>query len=206
MLYHGNKTWDKGTQFSNIIEKPPATLKKFIPNFHYLLYDFSDFTDEEIMLNTKLFILILLFFKLANTSLENILKSILPLMLELEKKETGLEYIKTVTKYIFSTNDEVSSEEELKEKITKTGLEGGEFFMSIANKIFAEREKKGIEKGIQLDLIDTLKIQLKEKFNTKLSQDIITGIENAQRKQLVEIRNNIFKISSLDEVKKILNI
>ena len=56
------------------------------------------------------------------------------------------------------------------------------------------------------ELIDTVKIQLEKKFKIDLSAKMKKGIEAADIQDLAKIRNDIFEIKSLDEVKEILGV
>ena len=69
-----------------------------------------------------------------------------------------------------------------------------------------EGKKEGIKEGKKEELIETVKIQLEKKFNTELSANIKEGIKTADIDSLAKIRDNIFDIGSLEEVKKILGV
>ena len=88
--------------------------------------------------------------------------------------------------------------------------------MNIAEQLVKEGEQKGLEKGLEKGmekgiekgmekvLIDTVRVLIKKKFNIEFHQDIEKKIETAKRKSLIEIRDNIFEINSLEEVEQIL--
>ena len=65
--------------------------------------------------------------------------------------------------------------------------------------IFTEEAKKE-------ELIDTVKVLLEKKFKFDLSAKMEKCIETADIQDLAKIRNNIFEIESLDEVKEILGV
>ncbi len=64
--------------------------------------------------------------------------------------------------------------------------------------------EKGRKEGKREELIETVVVQLENKFNLKLSDELIKTIKNSDTEDLITIRNNIFDIESIDEVKKIL--
>ena len=66
--------------------------------------------------------------------------------------------------------------------------------------------QEAMKKGKKEVLIDTAKIQLEKKFKTDLSAKMEKGIEAADIQDLAKIRDNIFEIESLDEVKEILGV
>ena len=55
-------------------------------------------------------------------------------------------------------------------------------------------------------LIDTAKVLLQKKFKIDLSAQMEKSIESADIQDLAKIRDNIFEIESLDEIKEILGI
>ena len=80
--------------------------------------------------------------------------------------------------------------------------------MTIAEQLVKEGEQKGLEKGLEKgmekELMDTVRVLIKKKFNIELHQDIEDKIETANKRSLIEIRDNIFEINSLEEVEQIL--
>lgn len=57
VIYHGKSRWNEPICLSEMIQgdtKIPKQLRKFIPDFEYLLFDFSYMTDEEILGGAKL--------------------------------------------------------------------------------------------------------------------------------------------------------
>ena len=66
--------------------------------------------------------------------------------------------------------------------------------------------QEAMKKGKKEVLIDTDKIQLEKKFKTDLSAKMEKGIESADIQDLAKIRDNIFDIESLDEIKEILGV
>ena len=51
LIYHGKDRWNAGNTLGNIIkgyENLPDDVKKYIPNYEYLVYDISRYTDDEI--------------------------------------------------------------------------------------------------------------------------------------------------------------
>jgi len=58
LIYHGNKEWKYGLSLSAIMEDIPEGIDKYIPDYKYLLYDFSNYSDKEIkgIIKLKLFL------------------------------------------------------------------------------------------------------------------------------------------------------
>ena len=66
--------------------------------------------------------------------------------------------------------------------------------------------QEAMKKGKKEVLIDTAKILIKKKFKIDSSAKMKKGIEAADIQDLAKIRNDIFEIKSLDEVKEILGV
>ena len=86
----------------------------------------------------------------------------------------------------------------LKTKVNKTIPERSGDLMSLGEKLRKE--------GKLENLRETISIQLTKKLNiNKMPDQISQKINSANIEELEKIRDNIFEINSLDEVKKYLN-
>lgn len=123
LIYHGDRKWDCGDRLSELIEAIPAAISNYIPDHKYLIYDFSSYSDAEIKGQIKLKLFLKLISHIFDDNFDNGLREILPLLIELRKKTTGLEYIETVVKYILNIGEEISLSE-LDQKSKKFQLKG----------------------------------------------------------------------------------
>ncbi|GAB6100181.1 hypothetical protein JCM16358_20600 [Halanaerocella petrolearia] len=48
VFYYGNNKWNIGLNLSSLLEEIPGELEKYIPDFEYLLYDISPYSEEKI--------------------------------------------------------------------------------------------------------------------------------------------------------------
>ena len=133
-------------------EKLPQDIKKYAPNYEYLLYDISGYTDQEIKGEVQLRIILTIlrdiFTKDSKELLESILRAAKHLQ-ELEDKQTGIEYFEILIRYIFSARADLTKKDMNKiiDKIENTYPEGSEVVMTLAEQLRAEGIEKGIEKG-----------------------------------------------------------
>ena len=102
-----------------------------------------------------------------------------------------VEYILTVTDL-----DEKVIREVIEEKLPG----GGDIVESTAERL----RKEGREEGKKEELVETLQSQLEQKFSSELSGDLKEMMANADREDLIKIRDRIFDVESLEEVKEIL--
>ncbi|MDP2842366.1 MAG: Rpn family recombination-promoting nuclease/putative transposase [Acetobacterium sp.] len=117
VIYHGKTKWKIGSMLSDLImnfDVLPEEVKQLTPNYHYLIYDLSQFSDEEIKGNAELTIALSIFRdifkKYSQEFLETIFKAARSLD-ELEEKETGLQYFETCMRYILSSGPQLSRDQ-----------------------------------------------------------------------------------------------
>ncbi|MCB1158311.1 MAG: Rpn family recombination-promoting nuclease/putative transposase [Leptospiraceae bacterium] len=145
VLYHGGEEWQFGNDFLQLQEKMEGW-EKYQVNFHYVLFDFSTYKDEEIKgeIVTQLFILLLKY--INRDDFEEKLGSIIELLAELMTKTTGMEYIKSVLLYMLSGVKGI--ELDRIEKMLETEKSGRvkEMLTSLAERL----EQKGYERALKL--------------------------------------------------------
>lgn len=217
IIYHGKASWNIGYTLGNRIDgynSLPHDIQKYIPNYKYLLYDLSNYTDEEIKGRAQIKIMMTMFrdiFAKDNRGLqESILRSI-QYLVELEDRETGIEYFETLMRYIFSARADLTKQNarEIMKKIETDYPEGSEIIMSLAEKFREEGIKEGIKEGMTKGIKEgerrksiNYAIKLLTKRFGRLPEDYKKRIENADIEILDLIIEEIFSFEGLDDVKK----
>ena len=199
LIYHGKKRWSFGDQLSELIGDSPESIVDYIPDYRYLVYDFSEYSDSEIKGEIKLRIFLKLISHIFDDDFENGLRKVLPLMNKLQEKSTGMEYIETVVKYILNTGEEMSLQE-LNKKVKDISSEGSEFIMTIAEKLIEEGKREGRREAME-DMVIKL---LKNKFNN-LPKKYKTKIKGLNIEKLELIFNQLTDIDRLSELDDYLN-
>ena len=160
VIYHGTERWKASTALKEMIngyDKLPEDVKVYIPNYEYLLYDISRYTDEEIKGEAQLKILFTtlrdMFAKGGKGMQDSIYRAVAYLQ-ELEDKQTATEYFETLMRYIFSADKSLTRSDvnEIIKKIETTYPEGSEVVMTLAEKLKEEGLKEGLEKGLEKGL------------------------------------------------------
>ena len=217
VIYHGTEAWNSKFTLGKMIkgyEDLPEDVKKYVPNYEYLVYDFSNYTDQEIKGEAQLRIIFSLFrdifTKDGKTFKTTALRAIEHLN-ELEDRQTGIEYFETLMKYILNVGSRLTKEdiEDMIKKVETSYPEGSEVVMSLAEQLKqegrAEGEARGRAEGEARGRIKTLSETAVElmtiKFG-KLPEDIKTGISELDDKTLQILIRSIFEIKSLDGVRK----
>ena len=174
----------------------PKDIKKFVPDFEYLLYDISRYTDKEIKGEAQLRIIFTIFRDVLMKDSEGLRESILraaKYLQELEDKQTGIEYFETMMRYIFSAGKNLTRSDinKIIEKIETTYPEGSEVVMTLAQ-IFREEGKeegiiKGIEKGIEVGAKQGKLEVAKRLINMELPIEQIVDATGLSKKEIEKI-------------------
>ena len=216
VIYHGKTSWSIPTSLGsnlNGYEELPKDVKVHVPDFDYIIYDLSGFSDEEIKGRGQTRILLTLlrdiFTKDINELIHSILKCIHYLQ-ELEDKQTGIEFLETMIRYVFSAANNLTKRdmEVIIKEIETTFPEGSEVTMTLADILREEGMKKGIEKGIELGqakaLSKTALQLLTAKFGV-LPKELTEEISKLDVINLELILSNMFNYTSLDDVRKFIS-
>lgn len=215
VIYHGKTKWSIDEEFGNIIQGYdglPEDIKEYIPNFKYLIYDLSSFTDEEIKGQVINKIILTSFKKIQNEDFEGMIKCVLDMgkyLNELEDKKRATEYFEILMKYVFGARADFTQKEAKKiiKEIENTYPEGSEIVMSLAERFIEEGIEKGMKKGMEKGEIKTMRKSIKSALFNRFN---ITSVE--VNKLLDEIEdlsilenlfNKSFQVQSLEEFKSI---
>ncbi len=147
VIYHGKKTW-KYEPLMRYFKGVDDSLTRFIPNFEYLLFDISRFSDNEIFNFKNRFLalsLILLKNSRVKSYLSNIATSFIQLVRDIEN-QGDMNYIKSAFIYTFYTLEGLTKQEIItifKQVSSKTE----QITMSIAEELKTEGKIEGKIEG-----------------------------------------------------------
>ncbi len=119
LVYHGPTGWQIDTNFMAVFDPKdlPDSLKPYLPNFNYFLVDLSQYSDDQIKGEVISQLGLLLLKYIYRNDLKEALTRIFPLFAKVLQKETGLEYIETVLRYLTDATGKLT-EAELKNILT----------------------------------------------------------------------------------------
>lgn len=217
VIHHGKSNWRIPSSLGEMLdgyEDLSEELEIYVPNFEYLLYDLSTYEDEEIKGEAKTRILLTLFrdvlTKKHDELVESILRSIQYLN-ELEDKKTGVEYLETMIRYIFSAAKDLTKTdmERIMQGVDRNYSEGSEVAMTLADMLRDEGMEKGMEKGIEKGMEKGGAVALSEgviqilidRFG-QVPQDIKDGIAKSDIAALKLLLLNSYKFEELDEARR----
>ncbi|RAK05469.1 putative transposase/invertase (TIGR01784 family) [Halanaerobium saccharolyticum] len=204
LIYHGERKWNYGSRLSELIEDTTKAISDYLPDHKYLLYDFSNYSDAEIKGQIKLRLFLKLISHIFDDNFDDGLREVLPLLIELREKTTGLEYIETVVKYILNIGEEISLNE-LDQKAKNISAEGSAVIMTIAEKIYHDGKEEGREEGKIENMKEMIEFALELKFGLN-SKDVVEDIKKINDyDKLKEIKQAIRKHDSLEDFTASLN-
>lgn len=144
VIYHGRVKWKIGLEFCNLFDLPEG-LENFVPNFQYMLCDLSSYSDEEIKGAVMLKAAMLLLKHIFSEDLKNRFPEILKLLSNLVEKQSGLEYLETILRYVVSGSDKIK-EEDIESAIMEVLREkGGDIMPTVAEQWI----EQGMQQGMQ---------------------------------------------------------
>lgn len=215
VVYHGKGGWNIKPTLGEIIlgyEELPTDVQALIPDYRYLLYDLSRYTDEQIKGEVKNKIAMTIMRDMPREDIVEILEFVLRAaihLLELEDKQTGMEYLETLVRYLLSVRADLTKDHfnELVKKIETVYPEGSEKIMTLAELFREEGMERGMELGLEKGeakaLARTAIKFLVKKFGS-LPEDLKQGIAKLDVPTLEVIIDSVSEYKDLDEVKRYL--
>ncbi len=217
VIYHGKTEWNKPTNLGSMLngyEELPVEEKKLVPSFEYLIYDISSYKDEDIKGIAHTRILLTLLRDIHSGESTKLRQSILRAVYfleELDNRESGIGYFKTIMRYVLSAGRALTKRDihMIIREVENIFPEGSELAMTLADQWREEGLQKGIEEGIEKGkqigkeeaLAEVAVKQLTERFG-KLPLDIKVAIMQADSIGLGLLLSNIFRYEAVEDVWK----
>ncbi|WP_246806791.1 Rpn family recombination-promoting nuclease/putative transposase, partial [Halolactibacillus miurensis] len=111
VIYHGKQTWHVGQSLGDVVKGYDTLtddMKRYVPNYHYLLFDVSTYQDEQIKGVAQLKILFTVWRNLYTKNPADLKESIYQAakaLNTLDEKASGIAYFETLMRYIFNVSD-----------------------------------------------------------------------------------------------------
>ena len=203
VVYHGKSRWNAGPDFYALFDLPDG-LQAYMPNFCYLLCDLSHRSDEEIRGTVTLKAAFLLLKHIFSDDLSDRLPQILSLLKSLSDKQSGLEYLETILKYLASGTDKVGAEE-LKKVVTEILEDQGENIMPTIAEQWIEQ---GIQQDIQQGKLQSVREGILENLEARFEvvpRSVIKGIDAIEELSLLKIlHKKSVVIGSMQQFKEVM--
>jgi predicted transposase/invertase (TIGR01784 family) len=166
VIYHGASRWNIEKTLGEMIvgySNFSADIRKFAPDYGYLIYDISKYTDDEIMGEARVRILFTAFRDVRKAKniqeLLVIIDKAIIFLQDLHDKQTGIEYFETFMRYIFSAAKNLTRKDadEIVKKVEENYPEGSGLVMTLADIWREEGIRKGEAQGIKKVALEMLR-------------------------------------------------
>jgi predicted transposase/invertase (TIGR01784 family) len=184
VIYHGKEKWKVKTSLGEMVNgynDLPNEVRKYIPNYEYLIYDLSHYTDDEIkgIIRLKIVLRILkdIYTAPKEKIFENIHRALIALN-KIENQQEGIECFETYIRYIINASKILAKEdiEKVIEEVSENYSEGSEVIMTIAKIWEAQGIEKGMEKGMEKGKLEVARNLIKINLSTEQISEV-TGLE-----------------------------
>ncbi len=198
VVYHNDGKWDIKRTLGEMMpnyKDLPDNLKRYIPNFEYLLFDLSELNKDNVKLLSETMISIKALSRTRYASKAEqieILEEAIRLIEETEEQDQITYYVSACIRYILSIRDDIS-EKEMKEIAEQISIEGGELVMSVAERLRQEGIEKGIAEGIAEGIAKGLKKTAKNMIVEGESVDRIIRYTGLSKEEIEEIKKEMLK-------------
>jgi hypothetical protein len=158
-----------------MLEGPVDIMADYIPDFRYVLYDLSKYSDNDIKGTINARVVMLIFKHIFENDFSQKLPGIFSLLKDLSEKETGLQYFESLIKYIFSNVEDITTEQFQTIVSNTLSEDKGDMIMTLAEQL----ENKGLKKGLEQGLVEGIEFAVSIKFgDTDDCKTVITKIKN----------------------------
>jgi predicted transposase YdaD len=187
--------------------KPNEKLKKYVPQFEYALCDVSEKSDQEIkgaaMMQVALNTLKYVF---SDEAIPKLLEAMR--LLQLLPRQSALEFLGTVLRYLSATNESVTSKsiKEVNRVWSEMFVEkeGEDFMATLAEQLIKQGKQEGRQEGRQEGMTDIVLRLLRQRLGDfdEHTQEQVRELELNQVERLSEA---IFDFKELSDLTNWLN-
>ena len=139
-FFMGSKNWKQPSSLEKLLngyDELPEAVKVYVPNFEYLLYDLSIYSDEDIKGSEQTRIMLTLLCDILTKTGDPLRQSIynaLYYLNNLEDKQTGVGYLETMMRYIFSVAQDLTETDvqQMIQQLESNHMKGSELAMTLA--------------------------------------------------------------------------
>lgn len=212
VIAHGRSRWNTSTQFSDLVQgydQLDSKVKQYIPNYEYILFDLTTYSNADVKGNVQLRILMEVFrdiFKANTAELFKTLERSVEALQELEDKDTRTAYFQTLINYIFNVKKNLSQAEvkQFSKRIEHIYPEGSKMIMSLREEILKEGKQEGRQEGRLLQNQEDIHYFLEENIREE-AEDLykkVTSIQDTER--LGQLKRKLYRTSSKAEIRKMI--
>ena len=146
VFYHGRERWTVASEFEALYEGP-AVLRQYWPAFRYELVDLSLHSQTEIKGELLLRVILGVMRNIHSGELDTRLPEIVALLSDLADRETALECLAAVLRYVAGASDKVTTADLERAVAAALPVAGGEVMPTLAEQWIEEGRQEGRQEG-----------------------------------------------------------
>ncbi|MFH2059978.1 MAG: Rpn family recombination-promoting nuclease/putative transposase [Pseudomonadota bacterium] len=185
-----------------LLSGPVDIMSDYIPDFRYVLYDLSKYSDNDIKGTITARVVRLIFTHIFEQDFAQKLPGIFSLLKDLSEKETGLQYFESLIKYIFSNVEDITTEQFQTIVSNTLSEDKGGLIMTLAEKLRNEGREKWLEQGLEQGLLEGIEFAVSIKFgDTDDCKTVIAKIKSIKNiNQLKALKGKIKSAKTVPEL------
>jgi hypothetical protein len=203
LVCHARKEWPEDTvKLTSLLSGPVDDLAGYIPDFAFELYDLHRYSDDQIKGTIMSRVILLLLKHIRDPDLRQKLPDILALMRTLMEKETGLQWLEVVIRYLTSVRDEddLSAKKIVEMAEQAISKETGEYVMTLLEKLRNEGKLEGKLEGLK----ETIELGITLKFPGDIDKVMAKVNKIGNLDTLKEIKETIKTAKDVSEIMALL--
>jgi predicted transposase/invertase (TIGR01784 family) len=187
VLYHGKKPWPSdGIQFSSLLSGPTDVLSAYIPDFRFIMHDLARFSDDQIKGTIMARVVMMMYKYIFDPHLTEKLPGIFSLMRELMEKDTGLQHLEAVLRYLFNAVDHISTDDIKSIVAQSLSDREGDFIMTLAERLQKEGFEKGVQQGMRRGIQQGMQQGRQQGVQQGIQQGVQQGIQQGMQQGILE--------------------
>lgn len=207
LVCHARKEWpDDTVRLTSLLSGPVDDLAGYIPDFGFELYDLHRFSDDQIKGTIASRVILLLFKHIRDPDLRQKLPGIFALMRTLMEKETGLQWLEVVIRYLASALDEDELSWDQIKDIAEQAIsrETGGYVMTLAEKLKNEGRQEGKQEGRKEGRKEGIEMGITLKFPGDIETVMAKVNKIEDPETLKEITKTIYMAHDISEILALL--
>lgn len=156
VIYHGRTAWNIPDDFQALFGVLPDGVSEHLPQFRYLLYDYSLAADTPLRGSIWLMSCLSALRNVFYAHEKDKLKTLITVAFELGKLPNGRQYFTLILYYLTQSNRKLTRDL-LEETMQEQGKEGEDLIMTVAEVYRQEGREQGIKQGIKEGIKEGLK-------------------------------------------------
>ncbi|WP_245548511.1 Rpn family recombination-promoting nuclease/putative transposase [Gracilibacillus lacisalsi] len=225
VIFHSENKWTYPKNLGEMLQgfdAFPEDIKQYIPDFACILFDVSNYDDEDIKGIAQLKIILTIFRDMTTKNKQNAIKAVkrsIYYLQQLDDQETAIQYLETLLRYVFHLDRQLTKADfhDMIKYVESSYSEGSEIVMTLADLFRDEGKREGKKEGIQEGMHKGIKeglakgkaqalantvIRLLTKFVAPVPEELNQQIQKQDPETLEVIIEHIDEFDTLDQVKQ----